>query len=56
MEDKEGTQQLCVFVSLCVCVSVCMCVWDGERGGDGWTDSMMEQCEKKCFFLYWVDF
>ena len=38
---------VCEFVYVCVCV----CVWDGERGGDGWTDSMMEQFEKKCFFL-----
>ena len=24
---------------------------DGERGGAGWTDSMMEQFDRKYFFL-----
>ena len=51
MEDKEGVQQLHV----CVCVCVCVCVWDGERVGDGWTDSMMEQFDRKFFFLKWAD-
>ena len=49
MEDNEDVQQLCVCVSLCVCVCLCMC--DGKRGGDGSTDSMMEQFDRKCFFL-----
>ena len=54
MEDKEGTQHLCVCVQVCLCVCVCVCVvcvCDGEKGGDGWTDSMMEQFDRKCFFL-----
>ena len=48
MEDKEGAQQLCV----CVCVCVRERERDGERGGDGWKDSMMEQFDRKCFYLY----
>ena len=36
---KQGEQQLCV------------CERDGARGGDGWTDSMMEKFNRKCFFL-----
>ena len=51
MEDKEGAQQLYVCVSLCVCVCVCVCVWDGERGGDGGTDCIIEQFDKKYFCL-----
>ena len=42
------------YVCVCkffMCVCVCVCLWDGERGGDGWTDSMMEQFDRKCFFL-----
>ena len=58
-KDKQGEQQLCVCawvcvsvcVCVCLCVCVCVCVWDGARGGDGWTDSMMDQCDRKCFFL-----
>ena len=38
-------------VCLCVCVCVCVCVCDRERGGDGWTDSMMVQFDRNCFFL-----
>ena len=38
---------MCVCVSVCVCVCVC----DGERGGDGFKDSMMEQFDRKCFYL-----
>ena len=55
MEDKDGSQHLCV------CVQVCVCVCerererererDGERGGDVRTDCMMEQFDRKCFFL-----
>ena len=49
MEDKQDEQQLCVCVSLCVCV--CERERDGERHGHEWTDSMMEQFDRKCFFL-----
>ena len=55
MEDKDGSQHLCV------CVQVCVCVCerererererDGERGGDVRTDCMMEQFDRKCLFL-----
>ena len=51
MEDKQGEQQLCVCVSLCVCVCVRERERDGERSGDGWTISMMEQFDRKSFFL-----
>ena len=40
---------MCVCVSLCVCVCVCVC--DVERVGDGLKDSMMEQFDRKCFYL-----
>ena len=45
---------VCKFVYVCVCVCVCVCVsvwlrW--EKTWDGWTDSMMEQFDRKCFFL-----
>ena len=36
---------------VCVCKFECVCVCDRERGGDGWTDSMMEQFDRKCFYL-----
>ena len=55
MEDKQGEQQLCVCVSLCVCVCVRERERDGERSGDGWTISMMEQFDRKFFFLKWAD-
>ena len=59
MEDKDGSQHLCVCVCKFVCVCVCVCVRererererDGERGGDVRTDCMMEQFDRKCFFL-----
>ena len=44
MEDKEGAQQLCVCV--CVCVRERERERDGKRGGDGLTDSMMEQFDR----------
>ena len=41
---------MCVCVSLCVCVCVCVRERererDGKRGGDGLTDSMMEQFDR----------
>ena len=43
---------MCVY-KMCVCM--CVGVWDGERVGDGWTDSMMEQFDRKFFFLKWAD-
>ena len=55
MEDKDGSQHLCVCVCKFVCVCVCVCERererDGERGGDVRTDCMMEQFDRKCFFL-----
>ena len=41
---------VCKFVYMCVCVCVCLCDW-WEKTWDGWTDSMMEQFDRKCFFL-----
>ena len=48
-------------IYVCVCKFVCVCVRereierererDGERGGDVRTDCMMEQFDRKCFFL-----
>ena len=49
MEDKDGAQPTMCVCKLCVCVCLCLC--DGEQGGDGWTDRMMEQFDKKCFYL-----
>ena len=51
MEDKDGAQPTMCVCKLCVCVCVCLCLCDGEQGGYGWTDSMMEQFDKKCFYL-----
>ena len=49
MEDNDGSQHLCVCVCKFVCVCVCVC--DVERVGDGLKDSMMEQFDRKCFYL-----
>ena len=44
---------VCVCKFVCVGVAVCMCVCVCEMGKEVGMDehSMMDQCEKKCFFL-----
>ena len=42
---------VCKFVCVCVCVCERERERDGERGGDVRTDCMMEQFDRKCFYL-----
>ena len=50
--EKDTSLKVCSnYVCVCKFECVCVCVCDRERGGDGWTDSMMVQVDRNCFFL-----